>query len=198
MVAAFDVADVNSNPARFDQKKADAINAEHIRLLDPEDFSARLRTYLAETRDWPIDYPAKDFAFLAEMVQTRIKTLGEAWDLVKFLVVSDDEFQLDEKSARRNLKEDAVAALDATIAAVEGLPEEEFTTPAIEAALQKALIEDLELKPRKAFGPIRVAVTGAQVSPPLFESMELLGREKSLARLKTAREVTPWQSEPAQ
>ena len=198
MVAAFDVADVNSNPARFDQKKADAINAEHIRLLDPEDFAARLRTYLAETRDWPIDYPAKDFAFLAEMVQTRIKTLGEAWDLVKFLVVSDDEFQLDEKSARRNLKEDAVAALDATIAAVEGLPEEEFTTPAIEAALQKALIEDLELKPRKAFGPIRVAVTGAQVSPPLFESMELLGREKSLARLKAAREVTPWQSEPAQ
>ena len=198
MVAAFDVADVNSNPARFDQKKADAINAEHIRLLDPEDFAARLRTYLAETRDWPIDYPAKDFAFLAEMVQTRIKTLGEAWDLVKFLVVSDDEFQLDEKSARRNLKEDAVAALDATIAAVEGLPEEEFTTPAIEAALQKALIEDLELKPRKAFGPIRVAVTGAQVSPPLFESMELLGREKSLARLKAAREVTPWQTDAAQ
>lgn len=196
-IEAFDIADVNPNPARFDQKKADAINAEHIRLLDPEDFGARLRTYLAETRDWPIDYPAKDFAFLAEMVQTRIKTLGEAWDLVKFLVVSDDEFQLDEKSARRNLKEDAVAALDATIAAVEGLPEEEFTTPAIEAALQKALIEDLELKPRKAFGPIRVAVTGAQVSPPLFESMELLGREKSLARLKAAREVTPWQSEPA-
>ena len=192
MVAAFDVRDVNSNPARFDQKKADAINAEHVRRLDPEDFAARLRTYLAETRDWPVDYPAKDFAFLAELVQTRIKTLGEAWDLVKFLVVSDDEFELDERSARRNLKEDAVAALDATIAAVEGLSEEEFTTPAIEAALQKALIEDLELKPRKAFGPIRVAVTGAQVSPPLFESMELLGREKSLARLKAAREVTPW------
>ena len=192
MVAAFDVADVNSNPARFDQKKADAINAEHVRRLAPEDFAARLRTYLAETRDWPVDYPAKDFAFLAELVQTRIKTLGEAWDLVKFLVVSDDDFELDERSARRNLKDDAVAALDATIAAVEGLAEEDFATPAIEAALQKALIEDLELKPRKAFGPIRVAVTGAQVSPPLFESMELLGREKSLARLKAAREVTPW------
>ncbi|MFD5867275.1 glutamate--tRNA ligase [Corynebacterium sp. NPDC060344] len=198
MVAAFDVADVNSNPARFDQKKADAINAEHIRRLAPEDFAARLRTYLAETRDWPVDYPAKDFAFLAEMVQTRIKTLGEAWDLVKFLVVPDDEFELDERSARKNLKEDAVAALDATIAAVEGLSDDEFTTPSIEAALQKALIEDLELKPRKAFGPIRVAVTGAQVSPPLFESMELLGRGKSLARLKAAREVTPWQTDAAQ
>ena len=192
MVAAFDVADVNSNPARFDQKKADAINAEHVRRLAPEDFAARLRTYLAETRDWPVDYPAKDFAFLAELVQTRIKTLGEAWDLVKFLVVSDDEFELDERSARRNLKDDAVAALDATIAAVEGLAEEDFATPTIEAALQKALIEDLELKPRKAFGPVRVAITGNQVSPPLFESMELLGREKSLARLKAARAVTPW------
>lgn len=192
MVAAFDVADVNSNPARFDQKKADAINAEHVRRLAPEDFAARLRTYLAETRDWPVDYPAKDFAFLAELVQTRIKTLGEAWDLVKFLVVSDDDFELDERSARRNLKDDAVAALDATIAAVEGLAEEDFATPAIEAALQKALIEDLELKPRKAFGPVRVAITGNQVSPPLFESMELLGREKSLARLKAARAVTPW------
>ena len=125
-------------------------------------------------------------------MQTRIKTLGEAWDLVKFLVVSDDDFELDERSARRNLKDDAVAALDATIAVVEGLAEEDFATPAIEAALQKALIEDLELKPRKAFGPVRVAITGNQVSPPLFESMELLGREKSLARLKAARAVTPW------
>ena len=100
--------------------------------------------------------------------------------------MSDDEFQLDEKSARRNLKEDAVAALDATITAVEGLREEEFTTPAIEAALQKVLIEDLELKPRKAFGPIRVAVTGAQVSPPLFESLELLGHDRSVGRLQRA------------
>ncbi|WP_295624603.1 glutamate--tRNA ligase [uncultured Corynebacterium sp.] len=198
MVAAFDVADVNSNPARFDQKKADAINAEHIRLLDADDFSGRLRTFLGDKHDWPLDYPAGEFAFLAEMVQTRIKTLGEAWDLVKFLVVSDDEFELDEKSARRNLKDDAVPALDAAIAAVEGLSDDDFRTANIEAALQKALIEDLELKPRKAFGPIRVAVTGNQVSPPLFESMELLGRDKSLARMRAAREVTPWQADAAQ
>lgn len=198
MVAAFDVRDVNSNPARFDQKKADAINGEQIRLLGKEDFAARLRTYLDERHDWPLDFPAKDFEFLAELVQTRVRTLGEAWDLVKFLVVSDDDFALDDRSARRNLKEAAVPVLDAAIAAVESLSDDSFDTPAIEAALQKALIEDLELKPRLAFGPVRVAVTGAQVSPPLFESMELLGRDKSLARLKAAREVTPWQSEPAQ
>ena len=75
---------------------------------------------------------------------------------------------------------------------MEPLSEEEFTTANIEAALQRALIEELELKPRKAFGPVRVAITGAQVSPPLFESMELLGRERSLARLRRALEVTPW------
>ncbi|WP_298088812.1 glutamate--tRNA ligase [uncultured Corynebacterium sp.] len=198
MVAAFDVRDVNSNPARFDQKKADAINGEQIRLLGKEDFAARLRIYLEERHEWPVDFPAKDFCFLADLVQTRVRTLGEAWDLVKFLVVTDDEFAIDEKSGRRNLKETALPVLDAAIAAVESLSDDEFNTPAIEAALQKALIEDLELKPRLAFGPVRVAITGAQVSPPLFESMELLGREKSLARLKAAREVTPWQADAQQ
>ena len=91
-----------------------------------------------------------------------MKTLSDAWDLSKFLVVEEDEFTFDERSARRNFKEDAVAVLEATIAAVEPLSEEDFVTEKLEAALQKALIEDLELKPRKAFGPVRVAVTAAQ------------------------------------
>ena len=70
----------------------------------------------------------------------------------------------------------------------------EWKTEAIEAALSKALIEDLGLKPRKAYGALRVGTTGAAVSPPLFESMELLGRESTLKRLRAAREKTPWQS----
>ncbi|APT90460.1 glutamyl-tRNA synthetase [Corynebacterium sphenisci DSM 44792] len=192
MVAAFDVRDVNANPARFDQKKADAINAEHIRRLDPEDFTARLRSYLEATHDFPLDFPAKDFRMAAELVQTRIKTLGDAWPLLRFLVVDEDGFTLDERSARRNLKEAAAPVLDAAIAAVEGIGEGSFDTAAIEAALTRALVEDLGEKPRKAFGPVRVAVTGAQVSPPLFESMELLGRERCLRRLRAAREATPW------
>ena len=84
MVAAFDVADVNSNPARFDQKKADAINAEHIRLLSEEDFTARLRAYFtAHGHDTGLD--DKQFAEAAQLVQTRIVVLGDAWDLLKFL-----------------------------------------------------------------------------------------------------------------
>ncbi len=186
MIAAFDVADVNSNPARFDQKKADAINADHIRLLDPADFEARLRTYLEEYKGFPADFPAEDFSMLATLVQTRIKTLGDAWDLVRFLVVDEAEFEFDERSARRNLKADAVAVLRATIDAVYGLDDAAFKTDALEAAIHGVLIDKMELKPRKAFGPVRVAVTGNQVSPPLFESMELLGRERSLQRLEKA------------
>lgn len=182
MVAAFDVADVNSNPARFDQKKADAINAEHIRRLAPEDFAARLKAYLdAHGHDTTLD--ALAFAAAAELIQTRIVVLGDAWDLVKFF--NDDAYVIDEKSAAKELKPEAAEVLDATLSALAGVGE--WNTANIEAALKAALLDGLELKPRKAFGPIRVAVTGATVSPPLFESMELLGRERSLARLQAAR-----------
>ena len=199
MVKAFDVADVNANPARFDQKKADAINAEHIRLLEPEDFASRLRVYLsARHEEIRPDYPAKDWAFLASLVQTRVKTLGEAWGLVSFLFVDEDDFAIDDRAGRKNLKEAAAPVLDATIAALEALPEEDFRTEKIEEALQSALIDGLELKPRKAYTPVRVAVSGQQVSPPLFESIELLGRDRTLARLRAAREATPWPVEVPQ
>ena len=82
---------------------------------------------------------------------------------------------------------DAVEVLDAATAALTALPE--WTTPALEAALKQALVEELGRKPRQAFGPVRVAVSGRTVSPPLYESMELLGREVTLARLAAAREV---------
>ncbi|OBA99487.1 glutamate--tRNA ligase [Mycolicibacterium fortuitum] len=182
MVAAFDVADVNSNPARFDQKKADAINAEHIRLLTPQDFTARLRAYLdAHGHDTGLDDAA--FAEAAELIQTRIVVLGDAWGLLKFF--DDGSYEIDEKAAAKELREEAAPVLDAALSALEAVGE--WTTANIEAALKAALLDGLELKPRKAFGPIRVAVTGATVSPPLFESMELLGAERSLARLRAAR-----------
>ena len=182
MVAAFDVVDVNSNPARFDQKKADAINAEHIRMLAPEDFTARLRAYLdAHGHDTGLDDAG--FAVAAALVQTRIVVLGDAWELLKFF--DDASYLLDEKAAAKELKAEAAPVLDAALAALATAPQ--WTTASIEEALKTALLEGLELKPRKAFGPIRVAVTGATISPPLFESMELLGRDRSLARLRAAR-----------
>lgn len=186
MIEAFDVRDVNSNPARFDQRKADAINAEHIRRLEPADFAARLRAYLTEHGHLTGDVDDASFAILADLVQTRIQVLGDAWGLMSFLYVSDDEFTIDEKSASKNLGPDAAPVLDAAIASLEELGN--WSTEPIQEALTTALVDGLELKPRKAFGPVRVAVTGSAVSPPLYESMELLGREKTLARLRSARE----------
>ncbi|MCK8616258.1 glutamate--tRNA ligase [Gordonia sp. C13] len=187
MIAAFDVRQVNSNPARFDQKKADAINAEHIRRLEPGDFTARLKDFLIGHGHLSEPVDDVSFAALAELVQTRIQVLGDAWDLIKFVYVSDDDFTIDEKAASKNLGADAVAVLDATIAAIEPLAS--WATQELQDALNAALVDGMELKPRKAFGPVRVAVTGSQVSPPLFESMEILGREKTLARLAAAREI---------
>ncbi|HRD12928.1 MAG TPA: glutamate--tRNA ligase [Mycobacterium sp.] len=183
MVAAFDVVDVNSNPARFDQKKADAINAEHIRRLEPAEFTGRLRAYFdGHGHDTGLDEAG--FAAAAELVQTRIVVLSDAWELLKFF--NDDAYELDPRAAAKDLGGDAAPVLDAAIGALDGVPE--WSAGAIEEALKAALLDGLQLKPRKAFGPIRVAVTGSTVSPPLFESLELLGRERSLRRLRAARE----------
>lgn len=182
MVAAFDVVDVNANPARFDQKKADAINAEHIRRLDVADFTARLRAYLdAHGHDTGLD-PA-GFAAAAELVQTRIVVLGDAWELLRFF--NDEHYALDPKAAAKELGPAAGAVLDAAIAALEQTPQ--WTAEHIETALKTALLERLGLKPRQAFGPVRVAATGSTISPPLFESLQLLGQQRSLQRLRDAR-----------
>ena len=183
MVRAFDVIDVNSNPARFDQKKADAINAEHIRRLEPAEFASRLRTYFAE-RGYQTGLGDEAFAFAADLVQTRIVVLSDAWELLKFL--NDDVYAIDPKAGAKELTGDAVTVLDSALGALDGVGD--WKAASIEEALKGALIDGLGLKPRKAFGPIRVAATGAAVSPPLFESMELLGRDRCLRRLREARD----------
>ncbi|WP_256378513.1 glutamate--tRNA ligase [Tsukamurella sp. 1534] len=189
MVAAFDVRRVNSNPARFDQKKADAINAEHIRLLAPEDFAGRLRAFLVERGYVDGARLGAEFATAADLVQTRIVVLSDAWDLLKFLYTDEDGFAVDEAAAAKNIKADAGPVLDAASEALGGLSE--WTTESIEAALKGRLIDEMELKPRKAYAPIRVGVTGSHISPPLFESLELLGRERTLGRLASARALVP-------
>jgi glutamyl-tRNA synthetase len=182
MVRAFDVADVNANPARFDQKKADAINADHIRLLDADDFTARLRAYFAE-HGHDLGLGDAQFAEAARLVQTRIVVLGDGWELLKFL--DDDAYAIDEKAAAKELGPDAGPVLGASLAALDGVGD--WSVENIETALKTTLIDEMGLKPRKAFGPIRVAATGSSVSPPLFESLELLGRDRSLNRLQQAR-----------
>lgn len=184
MVEGFDISKVNSNPARFDQKKADAINAEHIRLLEPGDFTRRLRDYLTAHNHIGAEVDEALFATAAELVQTRIVVLGDAWELLKFLFVPDGEFVIDPAAAEKNLGPDAAPVVRAAIAALEGVSE--WTAAGLESALKTALVDDLGLKPRKAFAPVRVAVTGSHISPPLYESLELLGRETTMRRLRAA------------
>ena len=195
LIENFDVVNVNSAPAHFDQKKADAINAEHIRMLEPADFRARLLAYMQEFPSktgttLPADLDEDIFSLAAELVQTRIVVLSDAWDLLDFLYCGE-AFAIDEKSGRKNLKEDAKPVLRAALAALEAISDDEWTTPAIENALKQELIEKMKLKPRKAFTPVRVAVTGTHISPPLFESMEMLGRTVTVERLTTALSYQP-------
>lgn len=188
MVAAFDVANVNASPARFDAKKSLAINATHIRLLAAPDFAHRLQDQLV-TAGLVSAQPTADQRRLIEgaapLVQDRVQTLGEAVDMLAFLFATDADFTLDEAAAAKQLSDAGQAVLTASIGALESLAT--WTTEGIEQALRAELIERLALKPRNAFGPLRVAVTGKQVSPPLFESMELLGRDTSLSRLRSAQ-----------
>ncbi|GGH39943.1 glutamate--tRNA ligase [Microbacterium album] len=182
-IAAFDVADVNPNPARFDQKKAEAINGDHIRMLAPEDFAARLVPYLAKAGVVGEEPTAEQRALIsaaAPLVQERLQLLGDAPGMLGFLFV--DEVAYDD-DALAGLPDNAAEVLNACLAALQFVPAGEFTAAAIQDALSTALIDGMGLKPRIAYGPPRVAVSGRRVSPPLFESMELLGKDVSIRRL---------------
>jgi len=183
LIAAFDIVDVNPNPARFDQKKAEAINGDHIRMLDAADFAARIVPYLAAAGVVPAEPTPEQLALIAAsapLVQERVQVLGDVPGMLGFLFA--DEVTYDE-DALKGLPENAGEVLVACVGALELVPESEFTAAAIQDALSSALIEGLALKPRVAYGPPRVAVTGRRVSPPLFESMELLGKPESIRRL---------------
>ena len=205
MIASFDVHDVNPNPARFDVRKCEAINAEHVRRLTPDDFRDRLVPYLADAYPDPADpeRPARPLvsagAFdalsgrereiltaAAPLIHTRIQLLRESRDMLAFLFVSDEGLAVDD-GAVTALKDSAPRVLDAAIEALEGVGADQWCAGALQGALRTAIVDGLGIKPRLAFGPLRVAVTGRRVSPPLFESMEILGPASSLNRLRALR-----------
>jgi glutamyl-tRNA synthetase len=193
LVAAFDIADVNPNPARFDLKKAEAINAAHVRLLGAEDFRDRLVPYLHKAGLVPAgsfaDLSPEQRALLtaaAPLVQERMTLLGEAVGMLGFLFAADDAVVV-EDDARAGLRDDAPAVLDAAAEALEAIPLDGFTTEATQTALQAALVDGLGIKPRFAYTPLRTALTGRRVSPPLFESMEILGKASTLTRIAALR-----------
>ena len=185
LVAAFDINRVSSNPARFDLTKAEAINGSHIRMLSMPEFAERLTPYLRAAglvSDPPSDAEARLVAGAAPLVAERVSVLSEAVDMMRFLFVAD--LVVDPDATAKVLGPDAEPVLRAAVDALAGLST--WDSAGIEAALKTALVDGLGLKPRKAFAPIRVAVSGRTVSPPLYESLELLGRERSLDRLRAA------------
>jgi glutamyl-tRNA synthetase len=203
LVAAFEVDQVNPNPARWDQQKAEAINAEHLRALPVEDFAGRLSVAMQDMGVIPHpSTPATTLRMqqLAPLVQTRVQVLSEAAAMVAPFFTEDDALPIAD-DAWRQLKETAPQVLRAGFGALEPLTDDEaaavegpeshgdpaqpatWNAAEIEAALRAAIVEGLQIKPRLAFGPLRTAVSGQRVSPPLFESMEILGKTSTLRRL---------------
>ena len=187
LVKNFDIHDVLANPARFDLKKAEAINGTHVRLLDPAVFRERLVPYLRHeglVGEILTDREEEILTESAPLVQERITLLGEAPEMLAFLFKSDDAIDV-AADARKGLPENVTEVLDAALAALE--PIDDWSAENIQSALKQALVEDLGIKPRLAFGPVRTAISGRRISPPLFESMVILGKESSLARLRAFR-----------
>ncbi|MEY4137055.1 MAG: hypothetical protein RL205_1183 [Actinomycetota bacterium] len=188
MAEAFALDRVSPNPARFDLKKCTALNADWIRKLSASELIDRVIPFLqaAELVSVP---PTPEQIRLLEvsvpLIHERMDTLTQAVENLAFLFVPAERFAVDEADAAAMLGPDSQATIDASISALESL--EPWATDAIEAALRGALIEGLGLKPKVAFGPVRVAITGRRISPPLFESLEILGRDVALCRLRAAR-----------
>ncbi|MGH3158200.1 MAG: glutamate--tRNA ligase, partial [Streptosporangiaceae bacterium] len=185
MAAEFDLGRVNKNSARFDVRKLEAINGDKIRALAPADFVARITQFLQQAglaADPPTEDQARRITAAAPLIQERLASLTQAPGMLAFLLTSD--FAVDPEDVERLNTPESHKVLLAAQKALEDLTT--WQTATIDEALRGALIAGLALKPRAAFTPVRIAVTGRRVSPPLFESVELLGRDRTLTRLAQA------------
>lgn len=188
MIEAFDITQVNGNAARFDDKKAVAINAEHLRMLDEPEFAARLVPYLQSAQvlgETVTEEQQRILDAVAPLIQTRMQVLSETPEMVGFLFTADEAHAVTD-AAKSSLKPEAgdvLAAAERILTDWQG----PFAADSLQQSLREELVDGLGLKPKFAFGPVRVAISGRKISPPLFESMEILGRESSLARVKALR-----------
>ncbi|MEU0691960.1 glutamate--tRNA ligase [Streptomyces uncialis] len=183
MVAAFDIADVNANPARFDLKKAESINADHIRLLDGKTFAEACEPWLrAPHAPWaPEDFDRTAWEAIAPHAQTRLTVLSDITANVDFLFLKEPV--ADEASWQKAMKEGSDALLRTARAK---LADADWSSP---ESLKEAVLaagEEHGLKLGKAQAPVRVAVTGRTVGLPLFESLEVLGKDRALTRIDAA------------
>lgn len=186
MAEAFTLERVNPNPARFDLKKCTAINGDWIRSLGVDELVDRLLPYLirdAVVSDPPSPAQVQLVREVVPLISERMETLGQAAGMIGFLFT--DTVVVDAEDAAAILGDQTKDVLATAHEALSGVTE--WSTASIESALRSSLIDGLGLKPKVAFGPVRLAITGRRVSPPLFESMELLGRDTSLARIDALR-----------
>ena len=187
-VAAFDWTKVNTTGPIFDLAKLNSLNGHYIRALPATELADRILDHAVANGQW--NDPSAEHAELLRravpLVQERLVLLSEAVPKLAYLFTADAELVID-PDALAKAGPDASGVVEAAMSALSGLGE--WTTDAIQACLREALVDGLGLKPKFAFGPVRLAITGSNVSPPLFESMELLGRDSSLARLARLREV---------
>ena len=186
MAEAFEISRVSPNPARFDLKKCTAINGDWIRSLSPEALAERIVPFLQRAgllADPPTEQQREILTLAVPFVQERMETLAQSAGMLGFLFVDPAAFAIDPDQSVADEESQRVVA--AALDSLTGLGE--WAAEPIEQALRGALIEGLGLKPKVAFGAVRIAVTGRRISPPLFESMEILGRDETLRRLSLAR-----------
>jgi glutamyl-tRNA synthetase len=184
IVDEFRLEDVNHSPAFFDIQKLLAFNGEYMRAMSVDEFVAACRPVLAGPNvPWPLEkFDADKFAAMAELVQTRVQVLADVPSMVDFLFL--DEPVVDDAAWVKATKDPwARDVLVEMAAACETCGD--WTAANLKAALE-GITESRELKLGKTQAPVRVAVTGRAVGPPLFESLEVLGRESTLGRLRAA------------
>jgi glutamyl-tRNA synthetase len=183
LVDLFTIERVNSSPARFDMKKLEAINGDKIRALSPDKFLEWALPFLTTAK--VISGSNEEIELVRKalpIIQERIVTLSEIPAMLNFLFVK--EFAVEPEEKPKLAETGAQEVLKVALGKIEAL--ENWNHTEIEEVLRKALIEEMGLKPRVAFSALRIAVTGSHISPPLFESLELLGKPGSIARIKQA------------
>lgn len=182
-VAAFDWAKVNTTGPIFDLTKLNALNGEYIRELDAGELADRITEYANRYQQWesPSEQQVALLRAATPLIQERLVLLSEALPKLDYLFAADSDIVTDPQALAK-VGPDAARVVEAAQQALAQL--RDWNHEAIHETLRVALVEGLEIKPKFAFGPVRVALTGSLVSPPLFESMELLGRESCLARLQ--------------
>ncbi|MCI7551525.1 MAG: glutamate--tRNA ligase [Actinomycetaceae bacterium] len=190
LVAAFDVADVNPNPARFDDKKCVAINAEHIRMLEPTDLRDRLVPYLFDAGVLSAgafsDLTDREQELLdgaAPLAQTRMQLLGEAADLMRFLFIDAEAIEYNDKAVGK-LKDTTPDVLRAALEVFASIDDEEFSAGAIKERFDEQIVQGMEIKARFAYAPLFVAMTGTNVSLPVIDSIALLGKAEAVKRVE--------------